>query len=152
MQLVMFILGSAAPPAPENLVTMRMEHIPRPEVGELDRATWNRWRTNDEHHAPDPAAAAFGALPWARRRLRLLRTDPSKDQGPLGGTLNEAQLYPGTGTHFVNIFVGQPHQTVSVIVDTGSHYTAFPCNTCSGCGKHTESYFETSKSLLARPN
>ena len=22
---------------------MRMEHIPRPEVGELDRATWNRW-------------------------------------------------------------------------------------------------------------
>ena len=65
----MLILGSAVP---KDLVTMRMEHIPRPEVGELDRATWNRWRSTDEHHAPDPSAAAFGGERTSLARMRPL--------------------------------------------------------------------------------
>ncbi len=28
----------------------------------------------------------------------------------------------------------------------GSHYTAFPCSGCKDCGKHTDNYFEPSKS------
>lgn len=47
-------------------------------------------------------------------------------------------LYPGYGTHFAYIFVGTPPQRQSVIIDTGSHYTAFPCVGCSGCGQHTD--------------
>lgn len=38
-----------------------------------------------------------------------------------------APLYPGYGTHFVYLYVGTPPQRQSVIIDTGSHFTAFPC-------------------------
>jgi hypothetical protein len=99
-----------------------MHHVPRPEITEADRATWG-YPLNRSPKRHDGAS----------RQL-------------LSNTTNVAQMYPGTGTHFVNIFVGAPHQTVSVIVSTASHYTAFPCNTCSGCGTHTEAYFKTSKS------
>ena len=37
--------------------------------------------------------------------------------------------------------MGTPPQRVSVIVDTGSHHTAFPCDGCRNCGKHTDPYF-----------
>lgn len=46
-----------------------------------------------------------------------------------------APLFPGLGTHFVYIFVGTPRQRRTVIVDTGSHLTAFPCQGCQ-CGEH----------------
>jgi hypothetical protein len=44
-------------------------------------------------------------------------------------------LFRGQGTHYVFLWVGSPPQRVSVIVDTGSHHTAFPCVGCQ-CGKH----------------
>lgn len=46
-----------------------------------------------------------------------------------------APLFEGLGTHYSFIYVGSPPQRVSVIVDTGSHHTAFPCVGCK-CGKH----------------
>jgi hypothetical protein len=55
-------------------------------------------------------------------------------------------LYQGYGTHFSYIYVGTPPQRQSVIVDTGSHYTAFPCTGCQQCGKHTDEYFDIKKS------
>lgn len=33
-----------------------------------------------------------------------------------------------------------------MIVDTGSHYTAFPCVGCVKCGKHTDSFWDPEKS------
>jgi hypothetical protein len=33
------------------------------------------------------------------------------------------------------VYVGTPPQRKSVIVDTGSHYTAFPCAGCNNCGE-----------------
>lgn len=45
-----------------------------------------------------------------------------------------APLYEGIGTHYSFIWVGTPPQRVSVIMDTGSHHTAFPCVGCN-CGK-----------------
>ena len=45
-------------------------------------------------------------------------------------------LYPGYGTHFSYVWVGTPGQRQSVIIDTGSHYTAFPCTGCSQVAKH----------------
>lgn len=44
-------------------------------------------------------------------------------------------LFQGMGTHYSFIWVGSPPQRVSVIMDTGSHHTAFPCVGCK-CGKH----------------
>jgi hypothetical protein len=44
-----------------------------------------------------------------------------------------APLFEGIGTHYSFIWVGSPPQRVSVIMDTGSHHTAFPCVWCN-CG------------------
>jgi hypothetical protein len=53
---------------------------------------------------------------------------------PYGGIFDNYQAVPlsqGYGTHFANIWVGSPTpQRKTVIVDTGSHYTAFPCSGC----------------------
>jgi hypothetical protein len=61
---------------------------------------------------------------------------------------SSAQIFPlfqGMGTHYSFIYVGSPPQRVSVIVDTGSHHTAFPCMGCN-CGKHMDPYFDPKKS------
>lgn len=57
-------------------------------------------------------------------------------------------LLQGFGTHYVTAWVGTPPQRKSVIVDTGSHYTAFPCEGCNKCGEeyHTDKYFDPAKS------
>lgn len=74
-----------------------------------------------------------------RRRMRSLATLPAEI----------VPLYPGYGTHFVYIYVGTPPQRQSVIVDTGSHFTAFPCTGCSQCGQHTDPYFDVRNSSSA---
>lgn len=52
----------------------------------------------------------------------------------IGGVFDNYQSVPlsqGYGTHYANIWVGSPTpQRKTVIVDTGSHYTAFPCSGC----------------------
>ncbi len=63
-------------------------------------------------------------------------------------------LYQGYGTHYVDLWVGSPTpQRQTVIVDTGSGVTAFPCEECSGCGDdyHTDSYYRESQSTAFRP-
>lgn len=54
-------------------------------------------------------------------------------------------LYQGYGTHYVDLWVGTPFQRQTVIVDTGSGVTAFPCSGCHDCGAapdyHTDKYF-----------
>ena len=48
-------------------------------------------------------------------------------------TLN---IYQRLGTHYTFLWVGSPvPHKVSVIIDTGSHRTAFPCLGCD-CGQH----------------
>jgi hypothetical protein len=74
-----------------------------------------------------------------------------------GGQYNNYQAVPlsqGYGTHYANIWVGSPRpQRKTLIVDTGSHYTAFPCVGCEGCGQlhHTDPYFDPSKSSTFHP-
>lgn len=44
-------------------------------------------------------------------------------------------LFEGMGTHYAFLYIGTPKkQRISVIVDTGSHHTAFPCVGCN-CGQ-----------------
>ena len=59
-------------------------------------------------------------------------------------------LYRGYGTHFAWIFVGMPAQRQSLIVDTGGHYTAFPCSGCSNCGSHTDEYWNPKNSTTVK--
>ena len=47
----------------------------------------------------------------------------------------QTPLFQGMGVHYSYLWVGTPPQRVSVIIDTGSHHTAFPCVGCK-CGKH----------------
>ena len=58
-------------------------------------------------------------------------------------------LYMGYGTHYVDLWCGSPPQRQTVIVDTGSSQTAFPCQDCQDCGAdqfHTDRLFQESKS------
>ncbi|KAG5190098.1 aspartic peptidase domain-containing protein [Tribonema minus] len=57
---------------------------------------------------------------------------------------------PGYGTHIAYLYVGTPPQRVSVIIDTGSHLTAFPCKGCQACGKHTDPYWDFAASSTAK--
>ena len=78
---------------------------------------------------------------WWRRQLA--------DEGvtkPLDAAEENTPLFQGIGTHYANIFVGVPPQRVAVIVDTGSHHTAFPCTGCEQCGEHTGPYFNPADS------
>ena len=61
-------------------------------------------------------------------------------------------LHQGYGTHYATLWVGTPPQRKSVIVDTGSHYTAFPCTGCLNCGEehHTDLYFNPDASSSFR--
>ncbi len=65
-----------------------------------------------------------------------------------GGLLDAYQTAPlsqGIGTHYATLYVGTPKaQPQTLIVDTGSHHTAFPCKPCSNCGEdhHTDKYFD----------
>mmetsp|Transcript_9241 Transcript_9241/g.20842 ORF Transcript_9241/g.20842 Transcript_9241/m.20842 type:complete len:930 (+) Transcript_9241:98-2887(+) len=43
-------------------------------------------------------------------------------------------LYQGYGTHYLDLWVGSPPQRQTVIIDTGSSITAFPCSGCISCG------------------
>jgi len=45
-----------------------------------------------------------------------------------------AGLFQGYGTHYADLWCGTPPQRQTVIVDTGSGVTAFPCSGCNKCG------------------
>ncbi|OQS06028.1 aspartyl protease family A01B [Thraustotheca clavata] len=74
-------------------------------------------------------------------RRRLLDAGTKENEVPLG---------VGEGTHYAELYLGQPPQKASVIVDTGSHLTALPCSTCLDCGSHTDPPYDVSKSQTAR--
>jgi len=55
-----------------------------------------------------------------------------------------SQLYQGYGTHYVDLWVGSPiPQRQTVIVDTGSSVTAFPCKGCHECGFDDNAEYHT---------
>ena len=65
-------------------------------------------------------------------------------QGPHGA------LYQGYGTHYVDIWVGHPiPKRQTLIVDTGSDITAFPCEPCEDCGHryHTDEAYAGGDSI-----
>jgi hypothetical protein len=68
-------------------------------------------------------------------KLDLVHDQPEYDHRALSDGSEVAPLFQGRGIHYAFLWVGTPAQRVSVIMDTGSHHTAFPCQGCK-CGKH----------------
>ena len=64
--------------------------------------------------------------------------------------IERTRVYGGNwlGYYYINVYVGTPPQRQSLILDTGSSITAFPCTTCKEnlCGKHFDKHFNISKS------
>lgn len=83
-----------------------------------------------------PRSARSRSVSGQRRVKQSLRSN-SPELNP---------LFPGYGTHFVYAYVGTPAQRQSLIVDTASSYTAFPCIGCAQCGDHTDPYFDVTAS------
>ena len=60
-----------------------------------------------------------------------------------------AALFQGYGTHYADLWCGTPPQRQTVIVDTGSGVTAFPCTGCDQCGVpdyHIDALFDETAS------
>jgi Xylanase inhibitor N-terminal len=91
-----------------------------------------------------PSGTTTFSLPLGLHNYRSRRLG----DGTLG--FEEAPLMPGYGTHFSYVYVGTPPQRVSVIIDTGSHFTAFPCKGCKACGEHTDPYWDLEASSTAK--
>ena len=75
-----------------------------------------------------------------RRRERHLGAELEEERPSMGSVRRRAiaqqvgALYQGYGTHYIDLWCGSPPQRQTVIVDTGSGVTAFPCGSCSDCG------------------
>jgi hypothetical protein len=87
------------------------------------------------------------------RQRSLQETVTTKKKGGMFNSYQTSPLHQGYGTHYATIWVGTPPQRKSVIIDTGSHFTAFPCKGCLGCGEehHTDKYFDQDASSTFRP-
>lgn len=83
--------------------------------------------------------------PRKRMSVDAMGTTVSGEQRNLADIEHQqiGALYQGYGTHYVDVWVGTPPQRQTVIVDTGSGVTAFPCASCNNCGEsyHTDGYF-----------
>lgn len=73
----------------------------------------------------------------------LISPPPSESDNPAyPPPLTKANLHEADGSHYVHINVGTPPQRQSVIVDTGSFQTAFPCSDCKSCGAKFDAPFD----------
>lgn len=104
------------------------------------------------------SASEKEAFDQSRRVSRFERHAQSPSSRRLAATDSNVDLYQvtpllqGYGTHYATVWVGTPPQRKSVIVDTGSHFTAFPCVGCKNCGEehHTDKYFDPTLSSTFR--
>lgn len=80
-----------------------------------------------------------------QRRLDAAAADPF--------AMKTDALYQGYGTHYVDLWVGTPPQRQTLIIDTGSSVTAFPCQDCLQCGSgyHTDEKFHETDSTTFVP-
>eukprot|EP01036_Dinobryon_divergens_P027593 gene27593-36396_t len=128
----------------------------KPDRG-LDR---ERRSHSDSPLARDNASASSSSFPFPTGSLLTLqlRQSPGVAQdirrarqrrlSTENNYTEQTPLFQGMGVHYSYLWVGTPPQRVSVIIDTGSHHTAFPCVGCK-CGKHMDPHFDPAKSSSA---
>jgi hypothetical protein len=87
-------------------------------------------------------------------RRKSTRTRRRRNQEQEKTLYETGALYQGYGTHYIDLWIGSPPQRQTVIVDTGSSVTAFPCGGCNECGSteggklrfHLDQVFEKEQS------
>ena len=81
-------------------------------------------------------------------RNRYLQEGANKYDNDVGRFETGTEVYQGYGAHYIDLWVGTPPQRQTVLVDTGSSSTAFPCNKCHDCGQgyHMDKIFNYSLS------
>jgi hypothetical protein len=67
------------------------------------------------------------------------------DTSPIFGNTTSINYY------YIDLYIGNPPQKQSLIIDTGSHITSVPCLPyCEKCGKHLNKYYDMHKSNESR--
>lgn len=93
---------------------------------------------------PIHSAVQLQQLQQNREGTRLLE---AADDLPVPTTSFIFPLHASNGTHHVYLYIGNPPQRQTLIVDTGSRLTAFPCQPhCPDCGSHASAQFQLDKS------
>jgi len=139
-----------------NAETGTITHPLIPHKAHLDR---RRRELHEKYGAeldtslpPRPHTSRHSQTPNNEAVISALRAKNKNNERSLQQQMGA--LYQGYGTHYVDLWVGSPTpQRQTVIVDTGSGVTAFPCEECKGCGDayHTDNYFKESQSTTFRP-
>lgn len=95
--------------------------------------------------ASSSSPVTFPLVPHHVQRERHLKAGlPEFNIRRRDEALQVGALYHGYGTHYIDLWCGTPPQRQTVIVDTGSGVTAFPCSACNNCGApdyHIDNYF-----------
>mmetsp|Transcript_457 Transcript_457/g.900 ORF Transcript_457/g.900 Transcript_457/m.900 type:complete len:648 (-) Transcript_457:171-2114(-) len=108
-------------------------------------------RPHTSRHSQTPNTQVISAL---RANNNKKNNNNNNDNDERNLQQQMGALYQGYGTHYIDLWVGSPTpQRQTVIVDTGSGVTAFPCEECKGCGDkyHTDNYFKESQSKTFAP-
>ena len=106
--------------------------------------------------------ASFVSYPLVPNHVQRMRRERGRDLASKESgirrrdkALEVGALYQGYGTHYIDLWCGSPPQRQTVIVDTGSSVTAFPCKGCKDCGVpsyHVDRLFEYDESSTFESN
>merc|ERR1719162_1433155 len=94
--------------------------------------------------APRQAVSLLLVLQWAPWCAGLYDPKHRIESARLYGNIDAFAYY------YADLLLGTPPQRVSVIVDTGSGVTAFPCRSCRHCGTHIDPAFDYGSSSSAK--
>lgn len=119
----------------------------------MEHSSYKSWEEKEATTTTTTASIVVPLIPHRRQkeRKRLLDDDRSaaaaadpeateeqqavtQQQQQMGGLYEE-----GRGIHYVDLWCGSPPQRQTLMVDTGSSVTAFPCSGCGGCGDSSSS-------------
>lgn len=124
--------------APSSLSNERTRHLSNSVNNSSSRMVRPSSKAQDSHHS----------IHLRRRETTASSASASQLNQPPPITSLIYPLHAKSGTHHAYLYIGSPvPQRQTLIVDTGSRLTAFPCQPhCSNCGEHASSPFQLSES------